>query len=204
MSDAQTLHEPEPGSERARELPPAGGDLVAEVRLLVREVLAIDVVDDADLLEGGLLDSLSLVELLFELEREFEMELALEQLEIRIRPVVRRPRGDPLLCPRSLVSPSPTPSGDPRPRVACRGAGPARRMPASSSCSDCSGSGCGRRRPALKVCTSLPGGRRPARKMNLHRVRTARVCGRTAQPDGPSSSHRPCESAARPHSRSRR
>ena len=82
MSDAQTLHVAEPGSERARELPPAGGDLVAEVRLLVREVLAIDVADDADLLEGELLDSLSLVELLFDLEREFEMELALEQLEI--------------------------------------------------------------------------------------------------------------------------
>jgi acyl carrier protein len=37
---------------------------------------------DTDLIEGGLLDSLALVELLFALEREFGVSIALDQLDI--------------------------------------------------------------------------------------------------------------------------
>jgi acyl carrier protein len=37
---------------------------------------------DTDLIEGGLLDSLALVELLFALEREFAVTIALENLDI--------------------------------------------------------------------------------------------------------------------------
>jgi D-alanine--poly(phosphoribitol) ligase subunit 2 len=37
---------------------------------------------DTDLIEGGLLDSLALVELLFALEREFAVTIALEELDI--------------------------------------------------------------------------------------------------------------------------
>jgi methoxymalonate biosynthesis acyl carrier protein len=37
---------------------------------------------DTDLIEGGLLDSLALVELLLALEREFGVTIALEELEI--------------------------------------------------------------------------------------------------------------------------
>ena len=37
---------------------------------------------ETDLIEGGLLDSLALVELLFALEREFGVSIALDQLDI--------------------------------------------------------------------------------------------------------------------------
>lgn len=38
--------------------------------------------DDVDLIEAGVIDSLALVQLLFEIEREFEIALPLEELEI--------------------------------------------------------------------------------------------------------------------------
>jgi acyl carrier protein len=38
--------------------------------------------EDTDLLEAGMLDSLHLVELLFELEQEFKINISLEDLEI--------------------------------------------------------------------------------------------------------------------------
>jgi acyl carrier protein len=38
--------------------------------------------EDTDLIEAGLLDSLALVELLFEIEREFGVSLPLEELEV--------------------------------------------------------------------------------------------------------------------------
>jgi acyl carrier protein len=47
-------------------------------RALNREVAS----PQLDLLDTGLLDSLALVELLFELEREFAIELVLDDLEI--------------------------------------------------------------------------------------------------------------------------
>lgn len=37
---------------------------------------------DADLIDAGILDSLALVELLFQLEQEFQIEILLDQLEI--------------------------------------------------------------------------------------------------------------------------
>jgi D-alanine--poly(phosphoribitol) ligase subunit 2 len=37
---------------------------------------------ETDLIDGGLLDSLALVELLFALEREFDVTIALEELDI--------------------------------------------------------------------------------------------------------------------------
>lgn len=58
--------------------------------------------EDTDLIEAGLLDSLALVELLFEIEREFGVSLPLEELEVDsfrttrrigelIRTVIREP-----------------------------------------------------------------------------------------------------------------
>jgi D-alanine--poly(phosphoribitol) ligase subunit 2 len=54
-----------------------------DVRRLIAERLHIDEpAPDLDLIDNGVLDSLALVELLFELERTFEIELALEELDI--------------------------------------------------------------------------------------------------------------------------
>jgi D-alanine--poly(phosphoribitol) ligase subunit 2 len=39
---------------------------------------------DADLIDGGLLDSLALVELLFAIEREFNVSIPLEELDIDV------------------------------------------------------------------------------------------------------------------------
>ena len=50
---------------------------------LIRETLGVEVPStDTDLIEGGLLDSLALVSLLAELEREFGFELPLDTLEV--------------------------------------------------------------------------------------------------------------------------
>jgi D-alanine--poly(phosphoribitol) ligase subunit 2 len=38
--------------------------------------------EQTDLIETGMLDSLALVELLFEIEREFQVDLALDELDI--------------------------------------------------------------------------------------------------------------------------
>jgi D-alanine--poly(phosphoribitol) ligase subunit 2 len=53
------------------------------VQRLFLETLNLQVPSpDTDLIEGGLLDSLALVELLFALEREFDVTIALEELDI--------------------------------------------------------------------------------------------------------------------------
>ena len=68
-----------------REPEPSGGDqaLVEQLRVLFREVLNIEVPSrETDLIEAGLLDSLALVELLFEIEHRFAVDLALEELDI--------------------------------------------------------------------------------------------------------------------------
>jgi acyl carrier protein len=53
------------------------------VQRLFVETLNVEVPSpDTDLIEGGLLDSLALVELLFALEREFAFTIALENLDI--------------------------------------------------------------------------------------------------------------------------
>jgi acyl carrier protein len=50
---------------------------------LIRESLGVDVpTADTDLIESGLLDSLALVSLLAEIEREFGFELPLDTLEV--------------------------------------------------------------------------------------------------------------------------
>jgi methoxymalonate biosynthesis acyl carrier protein len=62
---------------------PSDAALNDEVRRLFREVLTIDVpADDTDLIEGAILDSLALVELLFEIERRMGISLELDDLEI--------------------------------------------------------------------------------------------------------------------------
>jgi acyl carrier protein len=61
----------------------AGQAVTDRVQRLFVEVVNVDVPSaDTDLIEGGLLDSLALVELLFALEREFDVSIALETLEI--------------------------------------------------------------------------------------------------------------------------
>jgi acyl carrier protein len=53
------------------------------VQRLFVETLNVEVPSpDTDLIEGGLLDSLALVELLFTLEREFAVTIPLENLDI--------------------------------------------------------------------------------------------------------------------------
>ena len=64
---------------------------VERVRLLIQDALSIDVPDrDTDLVESGLLDSLALVTLIVEVEREFEVELPLDDFDVdRFRSVQR-------------------------------------------------------------------------------------------------------------------
>jgi acyl carrier protein len=55
------------------------------VQRLFVETLNVEVPSpDTDLIEGALLDSLALVELLFALEREFAVTIALENLDIDV------------------------------------------------------------------------------------------------------------------------
>jgi acyl carrier protein len=57
--------------------------LVGQVREVLFRTLAVDVRDaNDDLIDGGMLDSLALVELLFELERQFEFRLVVGELDI--------------------------------------------------------------------------------------------------------------------------
>ncbi len=62
----------------------AGAPQTAErIEQIFHEVLNVDVPDrGADLIEAGLLDSLALVELLFELEQEFGIRVDVETLDI--------------------------------------------------------------------------------------------------------------------------
>ena len=58
-------------------------DAVARVQALFEQALSIPApAPDADIIERGLLDSLALVTLLFELEVEFGVEIPLDSLEI--------------------------------------------------------------------------------------------------------------------------
>jgi methoxymalonate biosynthesis acyl carrier protein len=57
--------------------------LIARVRRIFAEVLNIHVPSDGtDLIDGGLLDSLALVELLVEIEHEFGVIVPLDALEV--------------------------------------------------------------------------------------------------------------------------
>jgi acyl carrier protein len=56
---------------------------VDRVRLLIEDVLSIDVPDgNTDMIDAGLLDSLGLVSLIAEIEHEFQLELPLEDLDV--------------------------------------------------------------------------------------------------------------------------
>ena len=60
-----------------------GNHATDAVRRLLAERLHIDLpAPYLDLIDGGVLDSLALVDVLVELERSFEIELALEELDI--------------------------------------------------------------------------------------------------------------------------
>ena len=53
------------------------------VRRIFSDSLKVDVPsDETDLIDGGLLDSLALVELLFQVEREFGIEVSFDDLDI--------------------------------------------------------------------------------------------------------------------------
>lgn len=61
----------------------ANGDTLARVAALFRERLRVDVPSpDMDLFGTGVLDSLQLVELLAALEQTFELQIAVEDLEL--------------------------------------------------------------------------------------------------------------------------
>jgi D-alanine--poly(phosphoribitol) ligase subunit 2 len=70
----------------AFEQPPDDGgsaSILLQLQAIFRDVLNVVVPSpDADLIETGLLDSLALVELLFEIEQRFGVDLALEDLDI--------------------------------------------------------------------------------------------------------------------------
>ncbi len=68
--------------------------LLAEVQRLFEEALQVEAPDaDADIIDGGLLDSLSLVTLLFELEQVYGVRIPLETLEIDDVRTLRRLAG---------------------------------------------------------------------------------------------------------------
>jgi D-alanine--poly(phosphoribitol) ligase subunit 2 len=70
----------------AFEQPADDGDsaaVLAQLQAIFRDVLNVVVpAPDTDLIETGLLDSLALVELLFEIEQRFGVDLALDDLDI--------------------------------------------------------------------------------------------------------------------------
>ncbi len=58
-------------------------EIVARIRRILRERVNVDVPDaDTDLLDTGLLDSMTLVELLAELEKEFGIPIDIAELEL--------------------------------------------------------------------------------------------------------------------------
>jgi acyl carrier protein len=69
----------------------AGFTTIERVRLVIGDALSVDVPDgDTDLIASGLIDSLGLVTMIVEIEQEFRLELALEDLDVdRFRSVNR-------------------------------------------------------------------------------------------------------------------
>ena len=62
---------------------PNANAIVDNLRALFAKTFHIDVPStDADLLETGILDSFQLVELLFQLEREFGIRIAIEDIDL--------------------------------------------------------------------------------------------------------------------------
>jgi acyl carrier protein len=61
------------------------------VQEIIRSTLSVEVESvDTDLIDSGVLDSLALVELLFEIEREFAVSIPLEDLELESFTSVQR------------------------------------------------------------------------------------------------------------------
>jgi len=59
------------------------GHLQTHIRTLVADKLNLDVPTvETDLVDAGMLDSLTLVELLLHLEQDFDMKISLDELEI--------------------------------------------------------------------------------------------------------------------------
>ena len=57
--------------------------LAEGIEVIFRDGLSIDVPSvDADLIDGGVLDSLALIELLFQIEQRFQVDLSLDELDI--------------------------------------------------------------------------------------------------------------------------
>ena len=62
---------------------PADSITLERVRLLIREVLSVDLPsDNTDLIDSGYIDSLAWVTMIAEIEQEFRMELPLDDLDI--------------------------------------------------------------------------------------------------------------------------
>jgi acyl carrier protein len=56
---------------------------VVRVRQLIREALSVEVPsDDIDLMEAGFIDSLAFVMMITEIEREFDVEFSLDDLDL--------------------------------------------------------------------------------------------------------------------------
>ena len=64
-------------------MPSSDTGLSDRLRRLFLESLSIEVPSvDTDIIQTGLLDSLGLVELLFQIEREFQLRLSLDEIDI--------------------------------------------------------------------------------------------------------------------------
>ncbi len=73
-----------PHSSHSRRSPSiADPAVIARIQGLFEEALSIRApAPDADIVESGLLDSLALVTLLFEVEQEFDVQIPLDSLEV--------------------------------------------------------------------------------------------------------------------------
>jgi acyl carrier protein len=59
------------------------GDITERIQRLFVEALNVEVAsEDTDLIDSGVIDSLALVELIFAIEREFDLTLPFDELEI--------------------------------------------------------------------------------------------------------------------------
>ena len=89
--------QPKPRNPHLRSVPEDRGpaidesELIAVVTQIIRDALHTEVDDpDRDLIEESVLDSLAVVELLFEIERALNLQLVLDEMEIDDFRSVRR------------------------------------------------------------------------------------------------------------------
>ena len=89
--------QPTPRNPHLRSVPEDRGpaidesELIGVVTAIIRDALHTEVDDpDRDLIEDSVLDSLAVVELLFEIERALNVQLALDEIEIDDFRSVRR------------------------------------------------------------------------------------------------------------------